>query len=83
MKTGYEASPTAQQKAIRTIGPQGLVSSYHEPSADGVNFIAIYQVGEWHAIGDHRIYGESSKSFRQAFEAAGIYDINVKPRTRT
>ncbi len=85
MKTGSAASPTAQAKATRTIGPNGLVRTYIAAETSEADIAAgkgrVYQVGEWRGVGQFRIHGESRQSFRQAFEAAGIYEANKGART--
>jgi len=64
MRYGDKASKKAQAKALRLIGPKGIVARVSD------NFL----VGEVRGTCDIRYFGKSKKSFRQAFEMAGLSD---------
>ncbi|HBR94317.1 MAG TPA: hypothetical protein DEA90_09160 [Opitutae bacterium] len=86
MKHANHTSPTAQRKALRTIGPNGIARQYIHSDATEAEIEAgkgrIYEVCEWKGIGIYEVHGRSNKSLRQAFEAAGIYDTNPPRGTR-
>jgi hypothetical protein len=75
-----KTSPTAIHKAVRTIGPNGIAQQFIRADAterEISNDAAwVYQIAEWRGVGIYKIHGESRKSYRQAFEAAGIYEDN-------
>lgn len=82
MKTAFEASPTAQMKPARTIGERGCVRLYEAGGCDHLPCRKlVYEVGEWHGIGDFRVAGSSDRSFRRAFEEAGIFEDKHKSKT--
>jgi hypothetical protein len=87
MKHANSNSPTAQRKALRTIGPNGIARQYIHADATEAEIAAgkgrVYEICEWTGIGIYKVHGRSRKSFRQAFERAGIYDTNPPRGTRT
>lgn len=73
MKYAEAASRRAQAKARRLIGPRGIVARQGS---------CMYLVGEIDGPIGIKVHGTSDRSFRQAFEAAGLFDPEQRKQGR-
>lgn len=72
MKYGNAANRRAQAKANLLIGQKAFVAKRGK----------LFLVGELRGVADFRVMGASDKSWRRAFESAGVFDPSQKKRSR-